>query len=190
MTSDKKVFEIAKSSPKKSHSLCYFDGMIYSIGGTSDITERYDRIANNWEKLASAPDSFGPVSACVIDKDNLSNVTPGIVVASFKRKDLYFFDVACNKYSKISAPVSNNASKLLLRVDDNIYCLSKNKVYHSTLEMKNWTVKSSNIPDINWCSLGTPKIVNSDVYFILDDFSVFVFSTKNFSAKGVKLVKK
>ena len=93
------MIEIAKSSPKQSHSLCYFDGMIYRIGGTSDITERYDKIANNWEKLASAPDNFGPVSVCVKDKDNISNATPGIVVASFKRKVLYFFDVACNKYS-------------------------------------------------------------------------------------------
>lgn len=180
ISTDKKIKEIAKCSPKKNHCLCTYEGNVYCFGGSSDVVERYISFTNTWEKLAQPSESIGPSSAVVISQ--------GILIAPFKRNYLLFYNVRENKYSKIpNTPFSSNVSKLLLWTKTAIYCLSKNKIYKSDLEGKVWKQVGNQISDLNWCSIGSPKTIRDKIYFLLDDISLHCFCSTDFTVIPISL---
>ena len=180
ISSNKKIKEIAKCTPKKNHCLCLYEGNVYCFGGSSDVVERYITFANTWEKLAQPSESIGPSSAVAIDQ--------GILIAPFKRNYLLFYNVQANKYLKISnTPLSSNVSKLLLKTKTAIFCLSKNKIYQSDLEGKVWKQVGNPISDLNWCSIGSPKTIRDKIYFLLDDISLHCFCFTDFTVIPLSL---
>lgn len=176
------IQQVANCVPKKGHSLCYHEGLIYSIGGSLDINERYNRLNDTWERIADPPESFG--SSSIVAKYQ------EILIAPFKRRYFYGYDIRKNAFFKIgNAPINQNLSKLLLKTSDAIFCLSRNNVLMSNSDGRSWKVVSNSIPDLNWCSLGTPSYYDKKFYFILDDFSLYMFSTVDYKAQGIKINK-
>lgn len=178
---DKKIRQIGKSYPKKNHFLIHHEGITYSFGGNNDVCERYIKFTDSWEKIASPPESLGPCSA-VIHKNK-------ILLACFKRKDLFLYDPQQNKYEKI--PGSNftaNCGKLLMGKDNTLFILQKQKVFKCDGDLKVWKEVGKGIAEsVDWHTMCTPFYLDSNIYFLLDDFSLNSFSLKDYSVKNLEI---
>jgi hypothetical protein len=180
ITNNREIRQVKSFTAKKTHCLVLFDGLVYSLGGSSDVCERYARNVDYWERIANTPESLGPSSACITDDK--------IVVASFKRSYLFYYSPANNQFVKgTEEPFKSNTSKLILRWKNSLFCLNKNCVYVSDLSAKNWQKVNVLSEEKEWCSLCTPHVVDKEIFFVLDDFSVYGFSIINHSVRRLKL---
>lgn len=181
ITIDKKIKPIGKCYPKKNHFLIHFEGITYSFGGNNDICERYIKFTDSWEKIASPPDSLGQCSATIYKNQ--------ILIVCFKRKDLYLYDPQQNRYEKIpGSSFTANCGKLIMGKDNTLFILQKQKVFRCEGDLKVWKEVGRGITEsVDWHTMSTPFYLDSNFYFLLDDFSLNSFSLKDFSVKNLEI---
>jgi hypothetical protein len=174
------VKEIKKFTPKKSHFLCLFDGIVYSFGGSDKVTEMYLKEFDYWVQLGPSPEELDRCSACAVPE--------GILISTYKTKYLYLYNVQTNSYSKIDSKVfSKNTPKLLLSHKKFLFCITKKKVFRSELDQRAWKEVSKLKNEENWNSIMTPRVMEDKIYFIQDNLSLWAFSTLDYSVTQVPI---
>lgn len=181
ITIDKKINPIGKCHPKKNHFLIYLEGITYSFGGNNDICERYIKFTDSWEKIATPPESLGACSATPFKGK--------IMIACFKRKDLFLYDPVLNKYEKFSpGNFIANCSKLVLGKENILFILQKQKVFRCDGDLKVWKEVGKGISEgVDWHSMCTPFYLDSNIYFLLDDYSLNCFSLKDYTVQNLEI---
>ena len=181
ITYNRVIRETQVFEPKKRHCLCIFGEDVYCFGGSNEIAQRYVLKTGYWEKLSSSSDIIGSTSACALPQ--------GILIASFKRKELCLYDTTKGTYNWIKttnfgAPVS----KLLIRFKNNVFCLVKNKVFMSDLQAEKWIEVNAIANEENWYSVMEPKVIDRKVYFVLENFKIYAFCVDEYTVEEQKII--
>jgi hypothetical protein len=177
--SDKQIKKLASCIPKKNHCLVYHQGVVFSFGGYNDFSERYIQFLDLWEKIPNSPESFGPCSAVSFEGN--------ILIAGYKRKDLYVFDPDRSLYQKVPGykQMNTNASKLLLVYQGIVYLLQREKVF-LTKDLKTWEEKKiTGLKDVEWHTMSTPLNSESIFYILLNDYRLISFNCQDFRAEQI-----
>ena len=180
----KSISYLSPCIPKKNHFLLYHHGVVYSFGGYNDLNERYIPFLNIWEQISPSPESFGQCSA--------ASLNGMILIAGYKRKDLYLYDPDKNLYKKIPGfkGFNTNASKLIIVRKGKVFILQRDKIFDTNADLKVWGErKIEGAKDLEWYCACSVLDSDSLSYVLLNDFRLFGVDCEVPRAKQIEFKK-
>ncbi|CAG9323205.1 unnamed protein product [Blepharisma stoltei] len=151
----------------------YKDGDVYLLGGSSNISAKFNLAKNRWTTLINMPINLANYTFGAIFKNN-------ILLGSMSSDKILSYDLEIDSYSQISTPaLSISTSKALFVENENVYLIEFSQhIFRSRDNLATWdNIGTSSILASNAPIISTPITYNHKVYFV-NYYGIYSFDLK------------